>query len=274
MRKSVPNNESAAPPAAGPAQTVGRAIQLLRLVASSRSREVILVDLASMAGLQKSTAHRLLQRLVAERLLTHEAGRRGYRLGPLLYELGLAAFPESNLREVAQSSLEELAQKTGDMAFLLMRSGYEAVCLQRVAGNFAIQTMTAGIGDRHPLGVGAGSLAILAAMDDPTIERVIEAAAPQLGRYGLDANTLRARVIEARTRGYTVDEGGAATDVTAVGRAIRDRHGAPVGAVFVASIRSRMTTARIVETSKRIGSTVKAIESALTGLEHDGRGQR
>lgn len=219
-----------------------------------------------MADLEKSTAHRLLQRLVAERMLVHEPGRSGYRLGPLLYELGLAAFPANNLRELAKSPLELLAKRTGDMAFLLIRSGYESVCLERVAGNFAIQTMTAGVGDRHPLGVGAGSLAILAAMDDLTVDKVLEATAPQLRRYGLNAVALRARIAETRARGHTLDEGVAATDVTAVGRAVRDRHGSPIAAVFVASIKARMTDARVAEAAKRIGAAVKEIEVRLSGL--------
>src|SRR5690606_11299811 len=101
-------------------QTVGRAIQLLRLVASSRSRELRLVDIAEMAALDKSTAHRLLQRLVKERMLVRAPGQRGYRLGPLLYELGLAALPETNLRELSTPALHRLAQATGDMAFLLI----------------------------------------------------------------------------------------------------------------------------------------------------------
>lgn len=250
-----------APPAS--AQTVGRAIQLLRLVASSQSRNLRLVDIAEMAALDKSTAHRLLQRLVQERMLVRDAGLRGYRLGPLLYELGLAALPETNLRELSQPSLHSLAQGTGDMAFLVMRSGFETVCLDRIAGNFAIQTMTQGVGDRHPLGVGAGGLAVLAALADSEVKIVMKAVAPQLRRYRLTERTLRERIDLTRERGSAVDEGSAALDVTAVGRAIRDRGGSPVGAVFVASIKSRMTEIRQREVDKRLAACVAAIESAL-----------
>ncbi|HEY0835275.1 MAG TPA: IclR family transcriptional regulator [Azospirillum sp.] len=245
------------------AQTVGRAIQLLRLVASSQSRNLRLVDIAEMASLDKSTAHRLLQRLVQERMLARDPGMRGYRLGPLLYELGLAALPETNLRELSQPALHALAQGTGDMAFLVVRSGFETVCLDRIAGNFAIQTMTQGVGDRHPLGVGAGGLAVLAALADGEVKIVMKAIAPQLRRYRLTERMLRERIDLTRERGSAVDEGSAALDVTAVGRAIRDCGGSPVGAVFVASIKSRMTELRQREVDKRLATCVAAIESAL-----------
>lgn len=244
------------------AQTVARAIQLLRLVASSQSRNLRLVDIAEMAALDKSTAHRLLQRLVQERMLVRDPGLRGYRLGPLLYELGLAALPETNLRELSQPALHALAQGTGDMAFLVMRSGFETVCLDRIAGNFAIQTMTQGVGDRHPLGVGAGGLAVLAALADSETRIVLKAIAPQLRRYRLTERTLRERIELTRARGSAVDEGSAALDVTAVGRAIRERGGSPIGAVFVASIKSRMTDIRQREVDKRLAACVAAIESA------------
>lgn len=245
------------------AQTVGRAIHLLRLVASSQARHLRLIDIAQMAALDKSTAHRLLQRLVQERMLVRGAGLRGYRLGPLLYELGLAALPETNLREMAQARLRDLAQATGDMAFLVLRSGFETVCLDRIAGNFAIQTMTQGVGDRHPLGVGAGGLAILAALTDSELKIVTRAVAPQLGHYRLTEKLLRERIEATRERGHAVDEGSAALDVTALGRAIRDRTGSPVGAVFVASIKSRMIESRQRDVDKRMATCVSAIESAL-----------
>lgn len=244
------------------AQTVGRAVSLLRLIASNQPRHLRLVDVAAMASLDKSTAHRLLQRLVQERMLARDASR-GYRLGPLLYELGLVALPDTNLREVSETALDELAHATGDMVFLIVRSGFETVCLNRIAGNFPIQTMTRSVGDRHPLGVGAGGLAILAALGDPEVKIAVGAVAPQLGRYGLTEDLLFERVAVTRKRGHAVDEGSAALGVTALGRAICDKARSPIAAVFVASIRSRMTPARQREVDKRIAACVRAIEAAL-----------
>lgn len=244
------------------AQTVGRAVDLLRLIASSQSANLRLLEIAAMASLDKSTAHRLLQRLVHERLLVRDR-LRGYRLGPLLYELGLVALPETNLREVSQPALHQLAQSTGDMVFLIMRSGYETVCLNRIAGSFPIQTLTRTVGDRHPLGVGAGGLAILAALNDANMEIVLKAVAPQLRRYGLSERMLHRAVAATRERGHAVDEGSAARDVTAIGHVVRDGTGSPIAAVFVASIRSRMTESRQRVVGKLLRTCVKSVESAL-----------
>ena len=244
-------------------QTVARAFQLLRLIASSKSRNLRLIDIAEMAELDKSTAHRLLQRLVQEGALVRDTRHRGYRLGPLLYELGLAALPEINLREIAESELEVLARQTGDMAFLIGRSGFETVCLSRIVGSFEIQTMTRNVGDRHPLGVGAGSLAILAALSDEDARIIVATIEPQLGRYGLTGPMLWERIHATRERGYALDEGVAASDVVALGKVIRNRMRTPIAAVFVASIASRFTTRHLRDVEGHVGDCVRSIESAL-----------
>ncbi len=245
------------------ARTVGRAVQLLRLVASSQTINLRLIDIAAMASLDKSTAHRLLQRLVHERMLTRDRAH-GYRLGPLLYELGLATLPSTNLREVSQTSLQTLALSTGDMVFLVGRSGFESVCLDRIAGNFPIQTMTRAVGDRHPLGVGAGGLAILASLNDSDVRIAVEAVAPQLHRYKMSKTDLLNAVSSTRLRGgQALDEGSAALGVTAIGRTVFDRARSPVAAVFIASIRTRMTEGRLKNIDEQLVKIIKRIEIKL-----------
>jgi len=245
-------------------QTVGRAIQLIRLVASSKSNNLRLIDIAEMASLDKSTAHRLLQRLVHERVLARDPGKRGYRLGPLLHELGLGALPETNVHEAAEPALRQLARTTGDMAFLSGRSGLEIVCLSRIAGDFEIQTLARNVGDRHPLGIGAAGLAILAAMNNNDADAAIRAISPQLCRYSLTEEVLRERVVQTRQRGYALDEGSAALDIVALGRAVRNRGGVPSAAVFVASISSRMTETRQRLINKHVAECVASIEAVLS----------
>lgn len=242
---------------------MGRAALLLKLIASSQARNLRLVDIAEITSLNKSTAHRLLQRLVQERLLARDPGH-GYRLGPLLYELGLAALPETNLKEVSRPALQQLAKATGDTVFLVVRSGFETFCLDRLAGDFHIQTMTRTVGDRHPIGVGAGGLAILAALNDSDIKVALEAVAPRLHSYRLTEQSLLEAVDRSRKQGgLAVDEGSAALDVTAIGRVIRDRSQAPFASVFVASISHRMNEVRRKQIDKHLIACTKAIEMAL-----------
>lgn len=249
----------------GPAQTVGRAAHLLRVVAANQKLNLRLVDVVALTGLDKSTAHRLLRRLVDERLLAHEASR-GYCLGPLLYELGMAALPETNLREIAYEPLHVLAQSTGDMVFLMLRVGFETVCVSRIAGSYPVQTLARTEGDRLPLGVGASGVAILAAMKNADVDRIIDAVGVRLPAYGLERQSVRDAVRAARGHnGISADEGSVAPGVVAIARVLCDRHGSPVAALSVASIAQRMEPGR----RERVIQALVECASAIEDIWHE-----
>lgn len=218
-----------------------------------------LIDIAAIARLDKSTAHRLLKRLTSEELLSYSR-MYGYRLGPLLFELGLAAVPRTNLREISHEPLAALAARTGDAVFLVQRSGFETVCMNRLTGHFAIQTMTRAIGDRHPIGIGAGGLAILASLPDDDIEIMIDAIQPRLSRYGLSSDELMHGIAATRDRGgLVIDAGRAARDVTALGRAVPSDKGPPSTAIFVASLHNRMSGNRRKQVEKSLAECVMTV---------------
>ena len=77
---------------------------------------------------------------------------------------------QQDVSGTARPSLQRLAQKTGDTAFASILEGTAAICVAREVGDFPIRTLTLSVGDRRPLGVGAGSLALLASLSDDAIE--------------------------------------------------------------------------------------------------------
>jgi DNA-binding IclR family transcriptional regulator len=223
-----------------------------------------LIDLADGSGLNKSTAHRLLQCLLEERMLMRSRKSRGYRLGPLLYELGLAALPAKSIKEIAHPHLCTVAELTGDMTFLVARSGYETVCLDAIAGHFHVQTMTSGVGDRHPLGIGAGGQAILAALADSEIELVLDATKHQFGNYSqFSRQTILNDVTRCRKRGYALDENMAADGISAMGKVICFPGKVPVAAVFIAALSSRLHPTRRSKLARHLEACASAIEAHL-----------
>src|SRR6218665_2093181 len=127
-------------------QVVQRIALLMRLVAAGQGSGLRLADLYRAADLERPTVHRLLQSLVAERLLRQDSHTHRYFLGPAMYEMGLAASPTLAL---------------GDIVFLTERSGLDGVCTDRAEGDAPIKVYVLEIGRRRPLTVGGGSAAIL-----------------------------------------------------------------------------------------------------------------
>jgi DNA-binding IclR family transcriptional regulator len=201
--------------------------------------------------------------LVGENLLQQDERRR-YFLGIVAFELGLSAAPRFNLRDLCVASLDRLASKTGDMAFLTVRSGSEAVCLDRKEGDYPIRTHTFEIGARRPLGIGAGSLAILSALPAEEIRRIVSANAGRLKAYsGLTEENLLVQVEQAQKLGYTVREG-SVSGARAIGTPIRNRFGEPFAALSISAISSRMSENRHPELIALLRTEVKAVEKRLS----------
>jgi len=225
------------------AQSVERAAALLRVVAAHGPDGARLLDVASETGLARPTAHRLLKQLCAERLLTQGQDRR-YLLGSLLYELGLAAPSPIQRLDRMRPRLQALADLTGDTAYLVMRSGDEAVCLDLAEGSYPIRARTFEIGARRPLGMGAAGLALLAAQPSSEARAIIERNADSLNRHGLPPATLLDRLGRAQPD-HAVSLGTITEGVIGIAVVVPAQVGIPYLAVSIAAISSRIPDSRL-----------------------------
>ncbi|MGE5526418.1 MAG: IclR family transcriptional regulator [Rhodospirillaceae bacterium] len=244
-------------------QSVQRAAAVLRTLASHNRAGLRVVDLCEMTGLKRPTVHRLLQCLARERLVVRNARTRNYHLGPMLYELGLTAAPAVKLDALCRPHLRALADATGDMAFLTLRSGFDAVCIDRQEGEFWIRTYTLDVGTRRPLGIGAGSLAILAALDDRERSEVLAVNRERYPAYN-DASALQLGRMAKQTqrRGFAIHDG-SVSGARAIGIPVYDASGAPIAGVSVSAIMSRMEEKRWPELVRRLRECADAIQRGL-----------
>jgi DNA-binding IclR family transcriptional regulator len=245
------------------AQSVERALKLLKLI-SARNRDGIrLIELVELSRLQKPTVHRLLKQLVASGMLMQAPDKR-YRLGQFSYELGLSAALHFRMRETCEPYLQRIAVETGDTAFLVVRSGTDSFCVDRKTGSFPIKVFSVEVGNRQPLGVGGGGLALLSFLPDSEIDEVLEANDARLSSYGGMTNAaLRDLIGLTRERGYSVISDYAVAGVTGVGRAVLDRTGRPLAAISVSTVSQRMDKARQHTVSQILKQEVTALAEAL-----------
>lgn len=227
----------------GPAgtQAIARATALLRDVATSRDGERGLAELAQRIGLERPTAYRILRRLVEDGLVVQNPATRRYALGPLLYELGLLARPPLQLQAAMDEALSHLAEHSGDTAFGLLPSGHDSVCLARKEGSYPVKALMMSVGRRRPLGVGASSLAILAAMEAGQADRILDANAARLAAVGEDdIAQLKAAVVQGRARGYVMRAAVEAPEILSIGVAARNPYGTVVLGTSISALRYRI----------------------------------
>lgn len=223
------------------AQLVGLAAQVLRSLASAPDEGARIADVVVLTGLARPTVTRIVRALCAEGLAMRREGEPRYVLGPLTFELGLAAGRHFRLLEAASASMEKLAALSGDTCFMMIRSGQDAVCIDRREGVYPVRALTIEVGDRRPLGAAAASLALLMHLPPAEADRYIEANAQRIEGYGmLNATVVRAMLARARDLGYALNHNNIIAEVSAVGVAIPARYGPPYAALSVSALTSRM----------------------------------
>jgi len=251
--------------AANGAQAIDRAATLLRLVGRAAPSGARLSDLVEQCNLSKPTVRRMLLALVRAGLLDQDLETRRYYLGPEIHVLGTLASARFGIHSISLRSLVKLSQQTGDTAFLSVPRDVYSICVHREEGPFPIRVHALHAGDRHPLGVGAGGLALLAALSDEGVEEALAANADVLAeKYPpFSPPVLRNLVQDTRTRGYALNPGMLLSDSWAIGVPIRGSDGKPVGALSIAATESRLTPERQLEIVPLLKKEASWIETRL-----------
>ena len=249
-------------------QAVERALQLLSIVGRGAEKGVALADVVADSGLNKPTARRLLMALMRSRLVEQDELTRRYYLGGELYVLGMLASRRHGLLEMAGESLKRLSGKSSDTSFVSMRRDDYAVCLHREEGTHPVRTHALLTGDQNPLGVGAGSLAMLAALPDAEVEAVLGRIEGVIAAQypGYSPQIIREDVARSRELGYALNPGRVIANSWGIGMAILLPDGRLAGALSIAAIDSRMGEARQKELVGLLAHEVERVQGKLKSL--------
>ncbi|TKC92300.1 IclR family transcriptional regulator [Trinickia terrae] len=248
-----------------------RAFAILRVLAGEQQHGVRVTHLAKMVGLTQGTVHRILQSLVVEGMVEQDEHSKLYRLSVDFFALAAQAGNPGSMRTLCRPALLRLCASLGETIFLLVKSGFDAVCLDLCEGPFPIRSFTGDIGGRVALGIGQGSLAILAFLPEAEREEIIRFNVPRIRGFGvLDEVYLRTEITRVRELGYASRSNGVSDGMAGVAVPIFDRTGCAVGALSVGTLESRLGDDRlpmIVELLRRqadaIGPRTNPFDAAL-----------
>jgi DNA-binding IclR family transcriptional regulator len=107
-----------------------------------------------------STVQSILQNMLDEGFLWQDVYDT-YHLGPVLVEIGMAAFARLDLRQIALPYLRELSEYAGAACTLNLWNGDDVICVDVVVAVDGVP-WTAKVGKSYPLQVGAIGKSILA----------------------------------------------------------------------------------------------------------------
>ncbi len=215
-------------------QSIERAIQILRLLATRGKFGWGLTDLARRAALDKATVHRILSCLEAQRLVERDSKEHRYFPGPMLVDLGLSVSTFHPLLDEGRAAIARLAQRTRGVAFMYLRSGNDFVVAGRVEQS-ANRGMLNEVGFRRPLIMSAGGVAVLIALPQPEREMIVERNLVELAAMGIP-KLARFEVMLARSLelGYSANLEDVAPGINSFSVCLLDRHDKPVGSLSIA----------------------------------------
>lgn len=228
------------------AQTLRRGLAVLKLLTRAQPKGLRMSDIGRRLGLSKATAVRLTRTLVDEKFVELDPATRSYMLGPEAFAVGLAAEPGYLLQRLAAPHMRALALQTGDWVYFSVRHGFEVICLSKESGDIPIPPAALKVGDRHPLGIGAGGLAILSALPDEEVEQALSLNADVISRNypTCTVPVVRQMVAETREMGYSVLPGLIVPDYWALAVPLIERNGRAQAAISIVANSSRLHLSR------------------------------
>lgn len=250
------------------AQAVDRALSLLSMVGRHAERGVGLTDLVMQSKSNKPTVRRLLLALMRAGFVDQDPETRRYYLGEEAYVLGSLSSRRFGLLQMAQDGLRRISRRTEDSSFLSVRRDSFSLCLYREEGTWPVRTHALQAGFEHPLGIGAGSLAMLAALPDEEIDQIFSINAEVIAsRYSMVSEAeLREGVELTRANGFSLNPGLIIPSSWGVGVAIRNPDGGVAGALSIAAIDSRMRPERQPELAQLLREEAERIEAKIAEM--------
>ncbi len=224
--------------------SLAKASLLLRTVAKRFPTGGTLSRIAREVGMNTATAHRLLTALAHEGLLMFDPYTKAYHVGFELLEIAESAqgvAPDLQLRHQLRPLVNRISLRSEESTYLSVRSTLDALCIDLAEGTRPVSANTLVAGARRPLGIGAGSVSLLASLPEEESSRLIEQNEFRFERYaGATAADVSRYVAQYRRDGYAFNDGYIIPEVAALGIAFQVPDSNQIVAVSVASLRSRM----------------------------------
>lgn len=225
-------------------QSLNLSIDLLELL-SRQGRPLGVTEIATLMGISKAAAHGILSNLAARSFVEREALSSAYRLGRRLWELGMRAGDQMEIKQIAREHLAALTEITGESTQL---SEYcarnEVLYLDRITSPNPVQAFIR-VGGRAPAHCTATGKVLLAFQSPEEIDAVC--SAPLTAYTSLtdtDPERLRKELQQIRETGVSLNPGEYRGEIVAVAAAIRDRTGDVIAAVSVSGPQYRFPLER------------------------------
>jgi len=220
--------------------------------------------LADAVGEPMSSTYRLLQSLVALRLVEPAPARGLYRLGLSLLEVGSALEDSLDVRPAALPIMRDLRAELDVAVLLCYRRDVRAVCVERIEGH-NVRLVAMQVGDALPLHVGAAPRALLSWLPAGEQHAVLDEITGMTSLLGFpvpSAAALRREIADIRDRGYSRSDEDVTLGVASLGSPIFNHRGELVAAMSISGLRDTVI-GREEEASRALRAASRGVSEVL-----------
>src|ERR1051326_1898792 len=248
-------------------QSLDRGLLIIEAVGKS-AEPVSLGHLASLLGIDRSSAFRLANTLKRRGFLANPAAGRDYVLGPSVWRLSRQYDWSKMLATVAHDHLKSLAADTNETAHLAVREGRKALFIDHVTSNHVI-AVSGQTGELVPLYCTSHGKALLSDFEETDLTNLFGGKPLKaFTKNTIQAIRSLAKECESiRGQGFATDESEYLEGVRCIAAPIRDRDGAVIASIGISAPSARLPkerepefAARVVTTAAQIGHMVGALE--------------
>jgi DNA-binding IclR family transcriptional regulator len=226
-------------------------------------------EIASKIGISRPTTYRLLSTMALRGWVSKDPQTEGnYRLGYHVLTIAGTMLQRIDLRTLARPYMEELFTNYQESVSLFLLDGGEAVHLDRVNGSRPVQAFMP-LGGRGCLHSKAVGKAILASLDEPEIDRIIrECGLAKVTPHTItNPKRLKQELAQTRACGYGISNEEDVEGLRAVGAAVLDMEGRPIGGLAISGLVMHMDDARVKLLGEAIAASAHHISAALGHLK-------
>jgi DNA-binding IclR family transcriptional regulator len=243
-------------------QSLARGLRILEVVAASTGG-TSLADVARRTNLARSTAHYLMQALVAQGYLRQHTDARNYELGLRVFKLAGQPLNSEQIAMAAMPVLQELSRLTNESVALgVFRD--DAVILVAVRDTEGPVRVVQSVGARRPAHCTALGKVLLAWL--PPAERSRALSMLRLEKHTPKSITLRSEfegeLRRVRNAGYAIDDEEFIVGVRCLAAPVFNETGETIMALGAIGPRQRMTRQRlrevrplVIECARRLGKS-------------------
>lgn len=208
-----------------------------------RHSRLSLSEISRRSGLSLTTTHRLVGELAAWEALERQGDGR-YVIGRRIWELGLLAPVQHELRSVARPFLQDLYDATRENAHLAVLDDTDALYVEHLSGRTSVPVLSTA-GSRLPLHATGVGKVLLAHAPEDLQETVLGRLRTITPHTVVDPARLRRELAEVRRRGYATTAEEMSLRTFSVAAPVMDVEGTVVAAIGLVTTTARRDLHRL-----------------------------